>query len=277
MLTAGAALAAPVTYRLVAGDGSPGAFAGRVQRAFAAWTGVRSTTLEVAPAENAALAFAWGDGGIPMNPDLSTRTLVTETAGATTGVEVRVNPEAADVDSALIAEVGLRLGLAVDASIAGKRAVGEPEAALLRAKFSPTGDLNGDGRVDLDDLSLLAANYGKSAREGDPPLTGDLNGDGTVNDGDLEVLRASYTFDAPPAAPAAPGTAPASPAPATPAAQPGTTPAASPVTPPTAPPATPPAAPPATPPAAPVTPPTETPVTPPSTAPEAPPPANPGG
>ncbi|NLE28536.1 MAG: hypothetical protein GX629_02560 [Phycisphaerae bacterium] len=59
------------------------------------------------------------------------------------------------------------------------------------------GDANGDRMVNVGDLGILAANYGRNLKvEGvDSPLWrsyGDFNGDGVVNVGDLGILAANY-------------------------------------------------------------------------------------
>ena len=52
------------------------------------------------------------------------------------------------------------------------------------------GDVNGDQRVDLTDLSTLLANFGTSG--GATIALGDLNGDGNVNLSDLAVLLGNF-------------------------------------------------------------------------------------
>ena len=52
-----------------------------------------------------------------------------------------------------------------------------------------SGDVNGDGSVDLSDLSILLSNYGKSDMQ---RINGDLNNDGTVNLLDLTTLLANF-------------------------------------------------------------------------------------
>jgi hypothetical protein len=51
------------------------------------------------------------------------------------------------------------------------------------------GDINGDNTVNSADLSILAANWGKT---GATAADGDLNGDGTVNSADLAILAAGW-------------------------------------------------------------------------------------
>lgn len=51
-----------------------------------------------------------------------------------------------------------------------------------------TGDLNGDGKVNLTDLSILLKNYNKAGTSS----TGDLNNDGKVNLTDLSILLKNY-------------------------------------------------------------------------------------
>jgi hypothetical protein len=247
------ALAAPVAYFVVK-DGAPDTFERQVDEAYNAWKNVPATTLSIQKRQDAETRFVWGDKDIEFNPDVGTRTLVT-TDGTKTTLEVRVNPEQpVDLPSALLVEAGLRLGLELDASIAGKRSIGEAEIRLLRTRYSPNGDVNADGKVNVDDLELFALQYGKRSER----VGGDFNGDGVVNDADLEILRKNYDFGgdieipkppAPPApgVPTTPGSPTTPPNPATPPATPPAPPASP--TPPTAPP-TPPTPPPASPPPA---------------------------
>jgi hypothetical protein len=53
-----------------------------------------------------------------------------------------------------------------------------------------SGDANGDGAVNVSDLSLLAANYGKTS--GATWAMGDFTGDGAVDVSDLSILAANY-------------------------------------------------------------------------------------
>ena len=57
------------------------------------------------------------------------------------------------------------------------------------------GDGNGDGMVDVGDLGILGANYGKTT--GMTWATADFTGDGAVDVGDLGVLGANYGYAAP--------------------------------------------------------------------------------
>jgi hypothetical protein len=87
------------------------------------------------------------------------------------------------------------LGLNLNATLSEKRTIGEAETKAVKARFSQTGDLNGDGKINLDDLELLSLNYGKRAAPGGGTLTGDLNGDGIVNQLDVTILKANYSFE----------------------------------------------------------------------------------
>ena len=53
------------------------------------------------------------------------------------------------------------------------------------------GDLNGDGTVNVTDLSILLSNWGKT---GVTAAQGDLNGDGTVNVTDLSILLSNWSI-----------------------------------------------------------------------------------
>jgi Dockerin type I domain len=219
LVLVGASIAAPFAYRVTTDGGAPANFVSNVEKAFKAWEAVPGTTLKTNRLETAPVTFSWGEGDIPINPDLSTRTIIK--TGETSSSEVRVNPETADLESALLIEAGLRLGLNIDPNLGEKRTVGETESKAVKARFSQNGDLNGDGKVNLDDLELLSLNYGKRAPAGSGTLTGDLNGDGIINQLDVDILKANYTFEpiSQPAAtpapidpkPADPKTAPTSP------------------------------------------------------------------
>ena len=121
------ALAAPVAYFVVK-DGAPDTFEAQVNDAYNAWLKVPATTLGVQNNPNATTRYAWGgDKDIPFNPDAATRTFET-TEGATVRLEVQVNPDQpVDLPSALLIESGLRLGLALEPAIDGKRSIGEAE------------------------------------------------------------------------------------------------------------------------------------------------------
>jgi hypothetical protein len=56
------------------------------------------------------------------------------------------------------------------------------------------GDANGDGKVDVGDLGILAANYGKTS--GATWTMGDFTGNGAVDVGDLGILAANYGTNA---------------------------------------------------------------------------------
>ena len=259
------AVAAPITYWVVTNDITPSDFVKQVDTAFNAWKAVPSTTLKLEKNKDSSLQFSWSTGGddVPINPDAITRTISSsDDAGKITSTAVNVNPDQSEnLESGLLIEAGLRLGLPLEGSIDGKRTIGELETKALRGAFQQTGDFNGDGKVNLDDLEILAANYGKKDR----PVTnlnGDLNGDGVVDDADLKIMKANYSFEIapeksltpetptaptnPPATPTTPTTPPTNPTtptsptdPNTPPTTPPTDPNTPPVTPPTDPPAPP--------------------------------------
>ncbi len=56
--------------------------------------------------------------------------------------------------------------------------------------YGPVGDLDGDGDVDLADLSLMLAHYGTTS--GAAYVHGDLDGDGDVDLADLSLMLANY-------------------------------------------------------------------------------------
>lgn len=69
-----------------------------------------------------------------------------------------------------------------------------PESALLGAIPTPEptvpGDINGDGKVTLNDLSILSSNWNA---ENATRAQGDLNGDGKVNLNDLSILSSNWS------------------------------------------------------------------------------------
>jgi hypothetical protein len=192
------AIAAPVTYWVATSDGTPADFAKQVDTAFNAWKAVPATTLKLEKNKDSSLQFAWNVAAedVTINPDAVTRTIQTTSEdGKTTSTIVNVNPDQSEnLESGLLVEAGLRLGVTLEPSIEGKRSVGEVEATALRSKFGQTGDLNGDQKVNLDDLEILSTNYGK---KGLPSvnLNGDFNGDGVVDDADLEIMKTTYSFE----------------------------------------------------------------------------------
>jgi uncharacterized protein (DUF2141 family) len=72
-------------------------------------------------------------------------------------------------------------------------AAGSPkDLVVVQAKSSISGDANGDGKVDVSDLGILAANYGLLS--GAAWVQGDFNGDARVDVSDLGILAANYGY-----------------------------------------------------------------------------------
>ena len=61
----------------------------------------------------------------------------------------------------------------------------------LKQTIAKPGDINGDGKVDAADLSMLIADFGKSGAAITNPAA-DINGDGKVDSADLSILIANY-------------------------------------------------------------------------------------
>ena len=82
-----------------------------------------------------------------------------------------------------------------------------PDAFLL-TPLEP-GDANGDGRVDINDLTIVLANFGQT---GMAWSQGDFTGDGTVDMNNLTIVLANYgygvTAPSPPPSPSPPPCAP---------------------------------------------------------------------
>ncbi len=115
--------------------------------------------------------------------------------------DVLVHPDQDGVRAALVPAFGVVLGGvpgvgALDPRVvaAAPRAPTDADVAALRAaRPEVPGDLDGDGRVDFEDLLRLAAAYGRQGIN----LPEDLDGDGVVGDADLDLLREAYTFETP--------------------------------------------------------------------------------
>ena len=60
---------------------------------------------------------------------------------------------------------------------------------LAQVSHLAPGDANGDGRVDINDLTIVLANYGQI---GMTWTSGDFNGDGTVDINDLTIVLSNY-------------------------------------------------------------------------------------
>ena len=74
--------------------------------------------------------------------------------------------------------------------------VGSAPLTLPETLTLPCGDVNGDNRVNANDLVLLtsANNYNKSSTAASEPNT-DLNGDGRINANDLVILTSSLNYN----------------------------------------------------------------------------------
>jgi hypothetical protein len=70
--------------------------------------------------------------------------------------------------------------------------LGFPSNVVIRARSIPasTGDLNGDGVINVSDLLILLGAWGDCPASG--PCPADLNGDGTVNVSDLLILLGNW-------------------------------------------------------------------------------------
>ncbi len=186
------ALAAPFAYTVIK-DGAPDNFEKLVREAFGKWQAVPSSTLKIdAPKAGAPVQFKWNAQDPEMNPDLATRTILETGADGKISTVVSINPETPDLESALLLETGLRLGLPLEPSWEGKRSLGDNDILLLRQQYAPNGDMNADGKVDIDDFELFALEFGKTQTAGG--IKGDFNGDGKVDSVDLEILSKNYEF-----------------------------------------------------------------------------------
>ena len=89
-------------------------------------------------------------------------------------------------------DTGLTGGVSYSYTVAAFDAAGNTSSQSTAGAFSTVikvGDLNGDGVIDILDLSIFCSNYGKT---GATRAMGDLNGDGTINIIDLSILLSHY-------------------------------------------------------------------------------------
>ena len=133
----------------------------------------------------------WGGGVVVDGTQLGTTyNLATNTAGAWVTRTIYVTVPAGYDSIALVWELG--------SDSAGIRGVDNVLVTAPGAAAPHPGDANNDGFVDVGDLGILGANYGK--------LTGatwdmaDFTGEGMVDVGDLGVLGANYGWKAVPGA-----------------------------------------------------------------------------
>ena len=71
----------------------------------------------------------------------------------------------------------------------GANSSGQSDAFLLTPLTA--GDANGDGKVDINDLTIVLTNYGKTGRDW---WQGDFTGDGIVNVNDLTIVLANFAM-----------------------------------------------------------------------------------
>ena len=89
-----------------------------------------------------------------------------------------------------IANVGIVRGTDVTAQLQLGGTSGAAQTINLAFPPSPlSGDANGDGKVDINDLTIVLAHYGET---GDVWSQGDFNGDGAVDINDLTIVLANY-------------------------------------------------------------------------------------
>jgi chitodextrinase len=87
---------------------------------------------------------------------------------------------------------GLTEGTSYSYTVAAYDAAGNTSAkstAVAIISAAQAGDINGDGVVNVLDLSIIASNYGKT---GMTLAQGDLNGDGVVNIYDLSIIASNW-------------------------------------------------------------------------------------
>jgi len=128
-------------------------------------------------------------GGVPFNPDSGSRTLTRKSGVRET--QVNAAGRALPLPDVWRSEAARLLGLEEPIFLSGPRPATEADRKALKSRFFTGADLNGDGKIDLTDLGILASNYGKVG----PGLRGDLNGDGKVDAADIKLFEELYKFE----------------------------------------------------------------------------------
>jgi hypothetical protein len=176
-------------------SGGPLTLEDDVAAALADWRAAGVDPDEVA----ATVIVRYGDAA-RFGPDVQAFVLLRGAAEAgERSFEVWVAPTATAVRAALIPAFGVVLGGSLGTGAFdpildpdGARRPTEAEgAALEQRRTAVVGDLTGDGRVDFEDLLLMAAAYGRRGVN----LPADLNADGVVDGADVDLLRERYEFD----------------------------------------------------------------------------------
>ena len=125
----------------------------------------------------------WGGGVVVGGTQLgATYNLDANTNGAWVTRTVNVTVPAGYDSIALVWELG--------SDSAGIRGIDNVLVTIPGAASAHPGDANNDGFVDVGDLGILGANYGKTS--GMTWATADFTGDGAVDVGDLGILGANY-------------------------------------------------------------------------------------
>lgn len=162
-----------------------------VMAAFEAWTAAFDETLEQPEAR---VAYAPG----LLGPETASLTL-RHGDGRT---EVLLSPSLIGSGPVLVHEVGLLLGVPARMSGVMAPALGEGAPttptesdveALRDVRAYPPADITRDGVVDFYDLAALGAAFGSVGVN----LEADLDGNGRVDDNDIVLLREAYAFGEP--------------------------------------------------------------------------------
>lgn len=191
----GSELATPLIGRYrVEEFGGPMLIGEELAAAVGTWTTLAPEMIRFVDDSDATTVFAFGAPEL-FDEDTFALTLVGD------GVSQSLISPAAEqmLAAALRHELGLVLGLPESVRFGPlTRALSDPAqtpgelelAALVALANAVQGDLNGDGRVDFQDLLAFATRYGRTGLN-DPA---DLDRDGVVADSDLELLRSLYEF-----------------------------------------------------------------------------------
>jgi hypothetical protein len=178
-------------------DPAAGLLEGDVEAALGDWraAGVDPTTV------NAALTIRFGPAARFGSDVQAWLVVLPNAADGVRRYELLVAPGSASIRAALIPALGVVFGGALGGGAldpvldrAGPRRPTAEDAERIEALRSAIpGDLDGNGRVDFEDLLLMAEAFGRRGVN----LPADLDGDGIVGPEDLEVLRGAYTFTPP--------------------------------------------------------------------------------
>ena len=136
--------------------------------------------------------------GAPTSPSQTTNSITLNWTASTDNVAVtgyliyRNGIQVGTSTTTSYTDNGLTTGSSYTYTIAARDAIGNTSTqstTIILTTIVKPGDINGDGYINILDLSTLAANYGQNGRI---RSQGDLDGNGSVNILDLSILASNW-------------------------------------------------------------------------------------